>query len=349
MPRPRANLSVFALEHLADGILGVSRTGRITLINQSASEILQVDPEKVKGKKYWNVLPSPDLTRILNELVRDEKGTQREEIITFPGDRTCLVQIFLAEVNGKNLGAVSVIRDLSEVYRIEKAVNQFVATVSHELKAPLTSIKGFVETLLEGSFRDHEICRRFLHVINEETNRMARLIIDLLQVSSFPGQEATLRPTSLSVSVMLNNAGELFKKMAKQKNIKLIVDVPDDFPEIKADEDRLMQVLVNLVDNAIKFTGIKKKGTIHLVARHAGKMARIEVRDTGIGISEEEKEKIFDRFYRVKDGPGAELGGTGLGLSIVKEIIEAHGGKISVESELGKGCTFTFTIPFAIH
>lgn len=347
MSRPLFNLSLAALEHLADGILGVSRTGRITLINKSASEMLRLDPEEIKGKKYWNVLPSPDLIKTLNQLIRDQKGTHHEEIITFSKDRVCLVQTYVAEADGKNPGAVCIMRDMSEVYRIEKAVNQFVATVSHELKAPLTSIKGFVETLLEGSYQDPEISRKFLNVINEETNRMARLIIDLLQISSFPGQGSRLQLSPLDASVILNNALHLFKKLAEQKNIKLSVDAPKDFPRINADEDRIMQVIVNLLDNAIKFTGIKNEGSIELKAEHAGKFAKIKIKDSGIGIPEKEKAKIFERFYRIQDSPGASLGGTGLGLAIVKQIVEAHGGEITVESEEGKGSAFIFTIPFA--
>jgi len=342
-----AELSLALLDNLPDAIVGIDRECKIRLFNLAAQETFQINADEIRGKKLWEIPVLEKNLKSLLDLVRDEKVSYQEKMLSLENEQVLLLQMFKVTAQDKTRGAIAVLRDLGQVYRIERAVNQFVANVSHELKAPLTSIKGFVETLLEGALQNGEICRKFLQVINEETNRMARLIIDLLQISSFPEKGSLLQREKLDFASLLQETIQPFEPLIKQKKLSLKFDLPPALPPLKGDRDRLMQVVINLLDNAIKFTGIKNQGEIIIAAREIPNFLQVEFKDSGIGIPENESEKIFERFYRIKEGPGASLGGTGLGLSIVKEIIEAHGGTIKVESKLGEGSSFIFNLPLS--
>lgn len=346
MPRNlRGELANAVLENHPDAVVGIARDGKILLFNQAACRLFQLEEKAVRDLKIWEVPQTQKLLKDLPLILRDEKSSYKEEIVALARDKFYLLQIYRVEVENKIIGALGILRDLSEVYRIEQEVNQFVANVSHELKAPLTSIKGYIETLLEGTMKDTDVCQRFLQIINEETNRMARLIIDLLQVSSFPEKGGMLALEPLDLAQLIQEITQPFMELVKRKNLSVKIDLPPQLPLILADRDRLLQVLVNLIDNAIKFTGIKGEGEITISAQAKEEMIEVKIADSGIGIPAQEQEKIFERFYRIKEGPGALLGGTGLGLSIVKQIINAHGGEIGVESQKGRGSVFFFTIP----
>jgi len=220
---------------------------------------------------------------------------------------------------------------------------EFVANVSHELRTPLTSIRGFVETLKDGAIDDPENSRRFLNIIEAHTERLNNLINDLLKLSKIESKEIKMEFQPIALREVIEEVVSNFKEAIKQKGHIVEINIPPDFPQIEADPQRIEQVFINLLDNAIKFT--PKNGRICIKAVGREKDIQIEISDTGIGIPKEHLPSLFERFYRVDKARSRELGGTGLGLSIVKHIIQAHGGKVGVESEFGKGSNFFFILP----
>lgn len=342
-------LQTTILDNLSEAVIAIDREGTVAVFNRMASLAFNLPQEKVTGQKIWDALKISDFTRAFSSMIKDSEPKYREQVILFPNERIYLARLLPARgKDGRVNGAIAILKDLMEFHNIEKAMNQFLANVSHELKTPLTSIKGFVETLLEGALANEAVCRKFLQVINEETNRMTRLILSMLDMSSLDSRAGQLNLRSLSILQIINNAVNLLRPIAEQKGIAIEIAAPEDLPWVKVDEDRMMQVVINLLDNAIKFTGLLKKGKVRIEARDENKHLRVNVIDTGVGIPPEEKEKIFERFYRIKEGLSAELGGTGLGLAITKQIVEAHGGTIGVDSVPGKGSKFSFTVPLPV-
>jgi len=220
--------------------------------------------------------------------------------------------------------------------------SDFVANVSHELKTPLTSIKGFVETLLEGALDDKENNRNFLKIIYDHTERLNNLVEDLLSLSHLESKEIILNKKSFNLRQQLEEAISTFKAQLKKNGIEVKNELPISI-SVTADQDRMEQVFTNLIDNAIKFN--KEKGAIRIYIQEVNGKIKVFVEDKGIGIPEKDIPRIFERFYRVDKARSRELGGTGLGLSIVKHIVELHGGNVGVESAEGLGSKFWFTIP----
>ncbi|MBI2251461.1 MAG: PAS domain-containing protein [Armatimonadetes bacterium] len=334
-------------ENINDALISINKEGKIILFNQKAGNLFNLDPQKIVQKKIWDILVTSEFTRSLVSIVKNAEGAYREQIILFPNERLFLMQIFpVKNPEGKNIAALAILKDLTELRKIEKTMHQLIIDVSHELKTPITSIKGFIETLLEGSYQDHKVCYHFLQIINEETNRLIRLIINLLDLSigGQKIQDMTFKP--IDPAKLINTLYNMFKPLAEAKN--LILEIESSLlPIIKGNEDALMQVLTNLMDNAVKFTGILNKGKIKISAQileGEGKV-KIDITDTGIGIDKKNLNKIFEQYYRIKDGPASKLGGIGLGLSISKQIIEAHKGEIKVKSIHGKGSTFSIILP----
>jgi two-component system phosphate regulon sensor histidine kinase PhoR len=336
------------VENLREAAIGIEKDGKVVVINSQGREILcdsDVDPV---GRKIWDIMEMNDFIRELVALVKQSNPQPLEQIISFPGNKVFLAKMIpVPGTDGRIVGAISILADVTEIQRMEKTVNEFVAKVSHELKTPLTSIKGFVETLLEGALSNPEITRRFLQVINEETNRLTRLVINLLDLTKAIRENGSgYTPAHINTSLFISEAVRLFEPIANEKGLILSCEVPGDLPSIDANPDRLRQVIINLVDNAIKYTGVKGPGgSVRITALPNGQYLRVGVIDSGIGIPPDEKDLVFEKFYRVQKGLASQLGGTGLGLSITREIIESHGGKIELESIPGEGTKFFFTLP----
>jgi two-component system phosphate regulon sensor histidine kinase PhoR len=216
--------------------------------------------------------------------------------------------------------------------------SEFVGNVSHELRTPLTSIKGFLETLLDGAMENSVLCRRFLSIMDTETNRLSRLIEDLLSLSSIESKERILRPKPVCMVHSVRSVLNMFGPQISERQLRVDFIYQRDLSRINADEDLLNQVLVNLLDNAIKYT--PQKGNITIRCRNQQNRVMTTITDTGVGIPRESLPRVFERFYRVDKARSRDQGGTGLGLSIVKHIVESHGGEVFVESEIGKGSTF---------
>ncbi|NMA65699.1 MAG: cell wall metabolism sensor histidine kinase WalK, partial [Clostridiaceae bacterium] len=239
-------------------------------------------------------------------------------------------------------GIVTVLQDITEEHRLDKMRREFVANVSHELRTPLTSVKSYTETLLDGALQEPSIVEHFLEVINDETDRMTRLVKDLLTLSQHDGG-INLNIEDISIAELVSSCVERLQRESKLKNQDLKLSIKQNIPLIEGDRYRIDQLLINIIGNAIKYT--PEKGRINVKVYHEKEYVIIRVEDNGIGIPEEDLARVFERFYRVDKARSRQLGGTGLGLAIAKEIAVLHGGDISIKSKVGKGTQLSVKLP----
>jgi two-component system phosphate regulon sensor histidine kinase PhoR len=246
-------------------------------------------------------------------------------------------------------GVVLVIHDTTALRRLESIRREFVANVSHELKTPLSSIKAYTETLQNGALSDPEICKRFLSRIEEQTERLTRLIMDMLMLARIESDHQAFEIVSVDLPEIVRACLENHRSAAEVKGVAIVAEAEGAKPQaalpcrVRADREGLREILDNLLDNAINYT--PEGGNVSVVWGSNGSMAQIAVRDSGIGIKAEDQERIFERFYRVDKARSREMGGTGLGLSIVKHLAQSMNGTVAVESEVGKGSVFTVELP----
>ena len=330
------------LASMSEGVVATDITGRISLINPAAAELFHLKPGEGVGEFPYKIFTESELGDIFHQTY--VKGYPLEKEITLHNPERVLnlhLALIRDEVAEEVRGVVAVIGDITKIRQLESMRKDFVANVSHELKTPLTSIKGFIETLLDGALEEKTNVKKFLTIINQETERLNNLIGDLLNISKLESGQTDLNKKLVNIDQLLAEIIITIEARLKEKNLDLKKDIQATI--IPADGDLLREVFINLLDNAIKYS--PAGGTI-LVGTHQSN-GRFEcfIEDTGIGIPEESLPRLFERFYRVDKGRSRDMGGTGLGLSIVKHIIERHGGKVAVQSQLGKGSRFTFTLP----
>ncbi|MBC7342397.1 MAG: PAS domain-containing protein [Clostridia bacterium] len=339
------------LAGLEDGLVAVDGAGRVILVNRAAENLLKVQAAASQDRHIIEVVRNHDVDSAVRNVLRLGRSLTKELKLFPTDDRVFTVHVApILGDQGRVEGAVLVFRDISELRHLEQVRSDFVANVSHELRTPLTSVKGFVETLLDGAIEDPTVARKFLNIIEAETNRLQRLVDDLLTLSrleSRKDQGMGRSRGSSSLAMVTGRALSVLGPWARKKKVELAVQIPEDLPRLAVSDDFLGQVIMNLVDNAIKYT--EEGGKVSISAWPLGPLVRVEVADNGIGIPKESLNRIFERFYRVDKCRSRELGGTGLGLSIVKHIVESHGGRVGVRSELGKGSTFYFTLPVAVE
>jgi PAS domain S-box len=328
---------------MVEGVMVVDQHGRIVLMNESLRKILLL-PDTARGRRPIEVIRNVDIQQLADAALRQEQRiTSGEVTLLSPGERAFLVNA-AAVVRDRNIaGAVLVFHDISELRRLENVRKDFVANVSHELRTPISSIKGFAETLIDGGLQDKKHAREFLEIIHADAERLAALINDILDLSKIESGRMNLLLRPCALAPVVDKVLNALQPQGGEKSLVITREIPSDLPLITADEDKLAQILLNLIDNAVKYT--PEQGRITVTASFAAPFVVIEVSDTGIGIPEEDLPRIFERFYRVHKDRSREMGGTGLGLSIVKHLVQAHRGDIVVESVLGKGSTFRFTIP----
>lgn len=332
------------IECMAEGVISLDKRGRIALLNPAAETMFRLRSTELLGKPFLEVVRNYQLAQVFQEALATGRPQNRRVELVTPAVRILRIEITpLQNEREEILGVVGVIHDISEITRVERMRTDFVANVSHELRTPLTTIKGFVETLLEGAMEDPVTCKRFLEIINTESNRLAQLISDLLSLSEIEAQKQPLVREVFSLAELIYETLEIFNMSFQKKSLQLQLSLPENLPKIAADRGKIGQVLINLIDNAIKYT--QGGQTVTISVRQEGESLVTCVADTGPGIPQEALPRIFERFYRVDTARSREMGGTGLGLAIVKHIIEAHGGKVWVISEWGQGSRFYFALP----
>jgi two-component system phosphate regulon sensor histidine kinase PhoR len=310
--------------------------------------MFSVAPSRGDGKPLPEVIRNADL----HELFRAARATgqetplRRELRVGHPAGRLLEVTAVRLQLGGSEAGAVMVLHDITALRRLERVRTEFVANVSHELRTPLTAIQGYLETLLGGALEERANARRFLEIAFRHTERLGRLLNDLTDLSNIELGKVSLRLAPLRLTDVVASVLDLVRPKAEAGGVGLIVDVESGELGVQADHDRLAQILINLVDNAVKYT--PQGGWVTVRARAVeGQRVDIRVRDTGVGIPRADLPRITERFYRVDKARSRELGGTGLGLAIVKHLVLAHGGELEITSEEGEGTTVRFTLPVA--
>ena len=328
------------LESLADAVIAVDNIGRVVMINSAAENLFGVS-RKVSGRHLIEVIRNYELYGFIYGCMNTGKP-DTTEIKLVSKERLLRVHATpYKDKAGKTLGIVVILRDITELRKLEKMRTEFVANVSHELRTPLTSIKGFVETLLDGAYKDPKISKRFIKIIFDETDRLHRMIDELLDLSQLETNKLKLNMKDVDLKEMIDEIRLIFMKRLEESNIAFSQNIPEALPKVAADPDWLRRIFINLIDNAIKYT--PPGGKITVEAEDSDKYIKVQVADTGIGISEEDLPRVFERFYRVDMARSRQVGGAGLGLSIVKHAIKSLGGEITVESKPGKGTKFILT------
>ncbi|WNF36027.1 ATP-binding protein [Bacillaceae bacterium IKA-2] len=330
------------IENMGSGLILINIKGEISIINKSCKQIFQEDTDNWLNKIYYSVIPHKDINKIIQDIFLTEKRQKRHIILPIQLEMRHF-DVYAAPIissGGKESlkGIVLVFHDITELKKLEQVRKDFVANVSHELKTPVTSVKGFTETLLDGAAEDETLRKRFLKIIWEESERLQVLIQDLLELSKIEQSKFQLNWQRVDLSMLTDDVIVMLNSKADQKKIKLKKE-KDGSGVIEGDPLRIKQIMINLVNNAITYT--PTGGHIVIFIKETEGMILFTVEDTGIGIRKEEIPRVFERFYRVDRARSRNSGGTGLGLAIVKHLVEAHHGELSVESEMGKGTSFT--------
>jgi two-component system, OmpR family, phosphate regulon sensor histidine kinase PhoR len=339
----RAQAQLEALfNSMTEGVLVIDRNSSIQLYNRSFQNLFHTSGF-LRGRNLKETDLHPDVKQMAERL-KAEKSVLGVEII-LPGNPEQIIEVNAVtalDQKGEPQGATFVFHDLTRLKQLERTRQEFVANVSHELRTPLTLIKGFVETLLEGAHENPEVSLRFLRNIDKHANRLTFLIEDLLTISRLESRQVSLNKQEVEMGLLAKKVLDDLESRAAEKEVKLDNQVPAPFLA-RVDSDRMQQVLYNLIENAIKYG--RHGGYIIVGGRElSDKLLEMWVKDDGLGIPAESQPRIFERFYRVDRARSRDTGGTGLGLSIVKHIVQAHGGEVRVESRLGEGATFFFTI-----
>ncbi|MDO8662500.1 MAG: ATP-binding protein [Candidatus Omnitrophota bacterium] len=327
---------------MIEGVMLIDKSGRIVSVNPTIEKIFGSPKRDLEGKIFLETIRNNDIAEVIDTVLAKGKPVSTEITLIYPLRKVFEVNATPIFENEVISGCLVVIHDITEIRRLETVRRDFVANVSHELKTPLTSIKGFVETLLEGALDDKKNNRDFLKIIQDHAERLNSLVNDLLALSQLESKEAPLEIKDVNLQREAEEVILGFDSQLKKKNVEIENTLAHDI-SVKADKERIKQVFTNLIDNAIKFN--KKDGRVKIYAEEINGKLKISVEDFGIGIPEKDIPRIFERFYRVDKARSRQLGGTGLGLSIVKHIIELHGGNVGVESAEGLGSKLWFLLP----
>lgn len=339
------------LDNMISGVMMIDRDSKIVLLNRSAEDILGFSVQELLGKKFDEAKQQFEFTQLIQECIDLREHIRDEMIFYYPSERILEINLSPISLNENEwAGVLIVLHDITAVRRLERMRSEFVANVSHELKTPIAAVKGFAETLLAGALNDKETAKSFLQIIFDESERLNRLIGDILELSKIESKRIPLQFSPVSVNTFVSNCVHVMTSEAKKKSIELEMQVEEDL-YMEADEDRLRQILINLLSNGINYTPeggkvkIKVESIFHGAEGMDNERIRMTITDTGIGIPKKDLPRIFERFYRVDKARSRSSGGTGLGLSIVKHLVELHKGSIRVESEVGMGTKFFIELP----
>jgi two-component system phosphate regulon sensor histidine kinase PhoR len=333
------------LNTIVSGVIVIDNYSLVRIINPAAEEIFGINRTTAEGKHNLEVIRHFGLNEQVEKCLIQEKIIEYEFAIHHLEDK--VLQCYIAPVyRDDNISGITMVfHDITRLRKLEQMRADFVANASHELRTPLTIIKGYIETLLNGALEDRSVSEKFMAVIDKEADRLQRLVDELLVLSRLESQRDTSEQ-SVNLHVVIDSVFDGMKQRFEAKKISFDLQLPKELPEVKANPDRIKQVLVNLLDNALKYT--PEEGRVQLKAYEEGKNIRVIIEDTGMGIPARDLSRIFERFYRVDKARTRRLGGFGLGLSIVKHIVEMYGGQIGVDSIPEKGSSFWFTLPKSV-
>lgn len=330
------------LDSMVEGVIALDARQRVMFINDAAASMLTITTQSVVGRQLLELARLPEIERMVSEVYRSGE-VQKADCETIRGARRILSMRCTPTKSESVQGAVLVIRDITELRSLENMRRDFVTNVSHELKTPLASITAYAETLRLGGIEDVENRMRFVERIEEQATRLNQLILDLIQLARIESGKKTYDITSVDVGKVAARRVEAFAEDARDRGIELSFKKGDQSLEAKADEEAIGTILDNLITNAIRYT--PEKGTVEVCCCRHDRKISMTITDTGLGIAPDQKERIFERFFRVDKARSSDLGGTGLGLSIVKHLVQSMGGTVNVESKIGHGSKFVVTLP----
>jgi two-component system sensor histidine kinase VicK len=328
------------LTHMTDGVISFDMNGKVSYINPAAISMLNLKESSNNFEKIFSKYEDINMEKII---YLDTWTSSEKKIETEQGSLSLFFVPFKDEIN-RPTGLMVVMQDITEHVRLDNMRKEFVADVSHELKTPLTSIKGFSETLLEDDC-DKETRTHFLGIINDNANRMEQLVQDLLTLSRYDNKRNKAESTDFDLGELTKSCKEKFDIEIKKKNLSAQCFVTADVPPVHANKDGIERVILNIISNSVKYTPDGGKIDVYVGFVHSD--AYVKIKDTGIGIPKEDLDKVFERFYRVDKARTRKMGGTGLGLSIAKEIVEQNNGSININSQVGKGTEVVIRIPVA--
>lgn len=338
---------------MVEGVMVLDYRGTVVQVNPALERMFSLELTESRGRHYAELIRHEGLTALVSSVLQTRSG-QGGEITLSPSGRCLRVEASIAGGSREQEAcAVFVFHDITELRRLEKIRKDFVANVSHELRTPLTSIKGYVEALLDGGKDEPATATAFLEIIMRQSNRLNLILDDLLQLSQIESGQVLFRREPVDLRALLERTVAVIKPLADKKHHTIELSLPDKYWVVQGDEERLVQVFINLLENAVKYT--PDQGRISMTIRNATPlrtippraMIEIVVADSGIGIPEADRPRVFERFYRVDKARSRELGGTGLGLAIVKHIVEAHSGQVWVEGNTPRGSRFVVHLPVA--
>lgn len=331
------------LKSMASGVIAVDNNDMVMFTNDVFSQMVECSKDKIERQPFYTFMRNAVLFQIITEVRETRETVMREGTMDLADEKIIRVTATpLLKENEKNLGILLILEDITQIRKLENIRRDFVSNVTHELKTPLTSIRGFVDTLKAGAIKEEQVAVRFLDIIDIEAERLSSLINDILLLSEIESKEEH-EIVPCKVNTVISEVIELLQPKIADKNVLIVFEPQPYVEDYPANADRMKQLLINLLDNAVKYTEV---GTITIKCEQKNNKLLLSVEDTGIGMEEEHLDRIFERFYRVDKGRSRKMGGTGLGLSIVKHIVERYNGTIKVESKLNQGTKFTIQLPY---
>jgi two-component system, OmpR family, phosphate regulon sensor histidine kinase PhoR len=336
--RASGNRAIFSA--MRDGLLVVDAERRITLLNAALQELFALKDDPL-GASFLETLRDANVEEAISETFRRREPVQREIVIA--NRQLQINSVPMGKDNGDIVGAVVLFHDITELKRADEMRRDFVANVSHELRTPLSILRGYIETMRDDPKMPRAECARILEVMEQHSKRLGLLATDLLTLAQLESGSSSPQLNDVDFGQFLAGLVRDWKRKFTAKNLEVAIDLPADFPIVRADEALLREIFDNLLDNAVKYSS--KHGEIHLGAQRRRSEIVLSVSDDGVGIGQEDLPRIFERFYRADKARSRELGGTGLGLSIVKHIAQLHGGRVEAESELRRGTTIRVILP----
>ncbi|MFH1454119.1 MAG: HAMP domain-containing sensor histidine kinase [Armatimonadota bacterium] len=334
--------------NLETPIIAINKEGKLILINEAAAEIFSTDVENAINKKIWDIISDHEYTKTMFSIIRQQIREPQDHLLLI---NQMIFNVRLIPVKNKDnriVASLALLRDYSNMHNLEKNIMHTLTEISHKLRTPLTSIKGFIDTLLESRIDDKKTMGNFLEIMHEETNRMSKLINNTLTLSSIANERIKAETKPADISDIVSQALLVMQPQIKENKVKVKTSFPKNPAIANVNRDNFIQAITNILDNSIKFSSMgKKKGKIDITVSSSDGAVTVEIQDNGIGISSRDRKHIFEKFYHIRNTPASHAG-IGLGLSITKKIIEDHYGTINCKSTMNKGTLFTITLPIVL-